>query len=116
MTHTAAILAKDKVPGAAILAFTAGDSRCSQHRHPLSTSHSGNVSAHLDHCAGELMAENHGGKIAVGVVHDVDIGSANAAKRNLHLDLVVSAWRLHHIQNVEVAISGSMLYECFHGK
>src|SRR5215510_3307610 len=60
------------------------------------------------------MAQDDRRVVAVGVVHDVDIGAADAAICDLYFDLRLSAGGLFDIQDIEVAIAGGIFYEGSH--
>src|SRR5207245_2573778 len=85
--HAAPIRAEDEITGAAVLAIAAGYRRGAQTGRSLPRFHIGDVATYFNHGACELVAEDDRGKVAEGVVHDMDVGAANTAICNFQLYL-----------------------------
>jgi hypothetical protein len=62
------------------------------------------------------MAENHRRVVTKRIVKNVNVGTADATKRDLHFDLMFATRWLRDIQQVDVAVAGRMLHDGFHWK
>ncbi len=112
--HAPAILAEDEVARAAVCARPAGDGGRAEDGHPLADRYVSDARPDFHHGARELVPEDDGRIVAEGVVHDVEVGAADAAVCDLHFHLRVTAARLLDVENVQVAFTGRVLDQRLH--
>jgi hypothetical protein len=114
MSHSAAMLAKDKMPGAAEFTAAAHDSRGAEPGHSLSNVAADNVATHLDHCSRKLVTKYNRWAITQRIMQYVNIRTTDSAVRHLDLYLVVTAFRFSDLHDLHVSITGCEFHEGFH--
>ena len=60
------------------------------------------------------MTEDDGRVVAEGVVHHVEVRAADAAEGYLYLDLARTADGFLHVEDIEIAFTGSEFDQSFH--
>jgi hypothetical protein len=113
MSHSAAMLAKDKMPGAAEFTAAAHDSRGAEPGHSLSNVAADNVATHLDHCSRKLVTKYNRWAITQRIMQYVNIRTTDSAVRHLDLYLVVTALRFFDIHPSTFPSPGATFMRAF---